>query len=172
MEVFQKVIIIIIGIFGGVGVILLFFTSEQERTMQASADYLTEEFISSVATNGYLSAEMWDTYITKLSSIGIPFDIEISNTHEVFMPELDQYGHTVPDKAVQYSETFYTDDILSEVQDSGKYAMAKSDIFYIKLKASKLCFASKLRSAILLGRSLDSAFITVERTCMIRDEAY
>ena len=55
MNPFGKVFGIIIGVLGMVGVIALFYTSEQEKLAQSMVESITNEFVKEVGNDGYIS---------------------------------------------------------------------------------------------------------------------
>ena len=171
MNPFGKVFGIIIGVLGMVGVIALFYTSEQEKLAQSMVESITNEFVKEVGNDGYISEEMWVRLFSKLDATGLSFDIEIEHNHRATYPKEDPYGHTVPGSFVVIEEKFYTDDIVGKLSADGVYKMTRGDSIRVSITCTRLTQASLLRRS-LFGNLSDAGLICATADGAIRDEAY
>lgn len=171
MNSFGKVVGIIVGVLGMLGLITMFYSSEQEKLIQAMVESITNGFVKEVGNDGYISEEMWSRLFSKLSATGLPFDIEIEHNHRATYPKEDPYGHTVPDKFVVVEEKFYTDDIVGKLGASGIYKMTRGDSIRVTITCTRLAQASLLRKS-LFGSISSSGLICATADGEIRDEAY
>lgn len=90
----------------------------------------TQEFVNNVRQKGFISKNMYEDFLRKISTTGYVYDIEMLHDKQVYYP--NGKGNFII-----ASETFASKNILKDVFDKSKeyrYLMKKGDNFSLQLK--------------------------------------
>ncbi len=143
--------------------------------------YVTTEvsyLVDSVRNLGYVTDQMYTTFLRKLEATNQVYDVELIHYKRVVDPILEE--NTVVWNECNYYCT-YTSDILNQlymgtndVDDDGSvncYKMNQGDYFTMKVHNKNKTFAVRLQE-FFLHRNLTAEQIMVVYGGAIRDEAY
>jgi len=99
-----------------------------QRQDAAIMEYLRSEtrtFANNVSVHGYLTWQMYESFLDRVSASGQACDIKMVHEKLVYEPEYVSYTFT--GKVNTYSENHYEDDILDVVLSEGAYYFNVND---------------------------------------------
>lgn len=88
------------------------------------------DFVDTVRNTGYISPEVYGSFLTTLSATGNTYDVTME--HREFNEDIDAYLNT------------YTNKIVAEIDAHKKYKLDKYDYFYVTVKNTNRTQASIL----------------------------
>lgn len=167
----------IVGVF--VAVILLFIypisymADNQEESMRLIVQNATVKFTDSIRDNGYISGEMYDTYLTEVAVTGCGYLIELEHSHRTFFPIYSDIND--PDSFTgeyrQIEEGYFTEEIISVLSSGGIYYLTKGDYIVIEVANETKTFSGQMKS-LLFGSELEVPSIFVRYGGQVRYENY
>lgn len=165
MESFGRIIEILVTMVLIFFIPIQYFAIKQDMISQTYVTTQTTYLVDSVRNIGYLSKEMYETYLRKLQGTNNTYEIKI--THYEFVYEEEQEEYT------KHSFCTYEDDILEEIYDelgNGRYEFHQGDYLMIKVHNKNKTFGSFLTSHIGIGSMNEQ--IQVVYGGAIRDEGF
>lgn len=171
MDSFGKIVALLISI------VLLFITpliytaEKQDIITQNYIAFETTKFVDSIKNTGYLSDDMYFSFIKNLDATNLLYDIEIVHSHKVVEPIYDETTDTFLNDYNTYTYNTYQDEILEALDSIGSYYFTKEDYISVQLINKSKTFATKLKE-LLYSIDMIEEQIFVSYGGMIRDEAY
>lgn len=96
---------------------VIWLSSETERITDNYVDGIVEEFVGSVSTNGYIDADGYERFCTKLSAAGGFADIDI--TCSMYITEPEYVSGSFTGKTISYTSEISNEEILKMITDNG-----------------------------------------------------
>lgn len=161
-----------------VTIILLFFVplaysgTKNDLIVQTYVMTETSYFVEAVRNSGCLTKNMYDLFLKKLDETGHIYDIEFTHYEENISYDLQTDSNL--DEIVQLSQHLYgtyTQDVLEELYETGRYMMKQGNYFMIKVVNKDKTYGTKMQEWFL-QRSLPNAQISVVYGGVIRNETY
>lgn len=145
---------------------------KQDAIVQSYVSQETTKLIDAVRNNGYLTADMYDTYLDRLDKTGNLYTIEIVHKHEVINPIYNEdTGDFLHDTSINYYNT-YNEGILTELYEgSGTYQFNQGDYVSIKLYNKNRTFSTSIQRMLSI-KNVPDIQIYFTYGGMIRDENY
>ena len=172
METLSKIFCILLAIVVMFLFPVQYMASKQDSINQVYVYDTTNQLINDIANKGYLSLDMYERYLQKLSTTGNVYEINMTHTHEVINPKYDVDGNAIDGEYLIYDECVYEDDILDEIfEGSGTYYLTRGDYISMELYNTNKTLATRLYHYIL---HTEESMVQIYVTCggMIRDENY
>lgn len=123
-----------------VALILMFFvplvdTWELQDNLSYVVTYAAvTDFVDTVRNTGYVSLEVYSSFLTRLAATGNTFDVTME--HREFNEDIDAYLNT------------YTNTIEATINSGNKYKLDKYDYFYVTVKNTNKTQASVVNSFV------------------------
>ena len=84
---------------------IIFFGFKQDGIVQLLVEAQTEMFVEDIRSNGYISKEMYEYYVNRLSATGLLYDISLEHRHYSFEPE---YRFRTAEEIIEEQNKSYT----------------------------------------------------------------
>lgn len=170
MDSFGKIIAILISVLVLFIAPVLYLAQKQDAIVQ---NYVTREtiaFVDAVKNNGYLTKDMYDTYIQKLADTDNLYDIFMEHGHKIINPVYSDADIFQNDISIYYSSS-YEDDILDKLYETGIYQLQQEDYLSVQVMNRNKTLAAKLQQ-IIYASEVPEEQILVHYGGIIRDENY
>lgn len=168
MNTFGKMMIVAILAFIIVFLPSYYEAEKSDEICQVKVQNLTTKFADDVRTKGYLTEDMYFSFISQLDSTGNLYDITMEHSHMVVDPEFDDTNTIVGYE--EYGVSTYEDEILTIIQDGkNPYRMTKGDYFSVTLKNRSDTLGDGLEK-MLYGTKTSDITIFATAGGIIRDE--
>lgn len=141
---------------------------KQDLYMQSYVWEETAEFSEMVKNNGYLTKNMYETFLKNLQVANQSYSIHMTHRHRSFYPVYDLNGVFTDEVRADYIN-FYEDEMLDTIYKNNKdYIFSQGDYFSIEVQNKTKTWAERLQ-AIILQRELGNS-IHITYGGLIRDE--
>jgi len=133
--------------------------------------YVTEtvaEFTSNVRNHGYISSNMYFSFIQKLDATSNLYNVDIKHSHKIVIPLYDDDLVFLDDYETTYVDTF-EDEIFNTLESGENYFFKQGDYISVKISNRNATIASKLRNFVTLGNNEGIEILGLSGG-MIRDE--
>lgn len=163
IDAFGRVVEIIITVILLFLVPVSYMASKQDSITQT---YVTTEcayLVDSVRNTGFLSRQMYESFLKKLDQTGQAYEIELNHYKRIVDITEEEY--------LQYYHGIYKEDILTELSGSEKerYELNKGDFFSIRVANKNKTLAARLQG-MFYGRLFGEKQIQVVYGGAVRDE--
>ena len=161
-----------------VTVVLLFIVplsytaAKEEMLCQTYVTTETAYFVDSVRNTGFLSKQMYETYVKKLAVTNVPYKIQMSHYKKKMVEEEKVEAEQQTEEKTSYLPFYqgiYHEDLLSSLLDTEQYFFQQGDFFSVVVQKQGLTWGDRLES-FLTGRNLDKEQIQVVYGGAVRDE--
>lgn len=102
------------------------------------------EFVDSARNLGYITSDMYYSFLRSVYSTGNRYQITLEHRDFVALPK-DENGTTVYYAA--YVNT-YTNSIINKLNTNGRYDMSQGDYFYVSIKNTNKTQATQIQEVI------------------------
>jgi len=156
-------------------VILLFITpllsmsQKQDSIVQAVIDHETTQFIDAIRNRGYVSKDMYQSYLSKIDKTGNIYNIEICHAHKKTVPNYDETTNTILDGYYSYFYNTYQDAIFAAFDEGKDYFYNQGDYISIIVVNRNKTMSTRILEALSV-RSISTEQIIFTYGGMIRDE--
>lgn len=164
----------IIGIF--VAVVLMFIfplmynAQKQDMISQVYVSNETTEFINNIKNKGYITKNMYHSYVSKINGTGNLYNIEIIHSHKKIEPLYEEdTGEFINDYTIYYYNT-YQDEIYEVIDQEETYHFSQGDFISIKVNNKNKTLATTLMQVVYKS-IIPTEQIIVTYGGLIRDEA-
>lgn len=125
---------------------MLAVSERSDDISQIAVQTATVQFVDNIRATGKIQLEDYDAYVQKLSATGNSYDIELERKvlDENPSKKLTWAESTKIGENVYYSQ--YTSQILSELNNSGKYNLKEGDIVSVSVKNTNTTMSQMLRN--------------------------
>lgn len=130
------------------GVTVTHTTSTEEKMVQQYVDLKTTQFVDSVRSNGYMSQQMYMTYIQDLLRTGNVYELKMTKEHASYVPIYDDKGNFTNDYQENMQKS-YEKEIIDQVMSDEDYTFSKNDYFYVEVYSKNITKNSRVMEAIL-----------------------
>lgn len=162
-----------------IAVILLFIypitymADNQEESMRLIVQNATVKFTDSVRDNGYITGEMYDSYLMEIGVTGCSYDVEMDHSHRTYFPIYSDVSdpNSFTGDYKQVEEGYFTDEIISAISSGGTYYLTKGDYIVIEVANDSKTFSGQMKS-LIFGNELEIPTIFVRYGGQVRYENY
>jgi hypothetical protein len=130
------------------GVTVTHTTSTEEKMVQEYVDLKTTQFVDSVRSNGYMSQQMYMTYIQDLLRTGNVYELKMTKEHASYVPIYDDNGNFTNDYQENMQKS-YEKEIIDQVMSDEDYTFSKNDYFYVEVYSKNITKNSRVMESIL-----------------------
>lgn len=151
---------------------ILYLSQKQDVINQNYVMTETVKFVDSIKNQGYLTKNMYDSYIKKIDETNNVYTVEIEHSHKTISPLYDEDSKQfLDDISTNYYST-YEEDILKELYEgSGTYTFSQGDYISVKVYNKNKTFSAKLQQS-LYHSEMPGIQILITYGGIIRDEDY
>lgn len=171
MEAFGKVMAVLFSVFILFLAPLLYMAQKQDAITQNYVLTETVRLADAVKNNGYLTSEMYETYLRKLHSTNNVYEISLSQARHIVAPKVDEATQELMEGVEDHYINTYTDAILEELDQNGVYYFGQGDYISMKVHNKNKTFGVRVMEALLM-REISPTQIYVTYGGVIRDENY
>ncbi len=168
MNAFSKILSILLCVIVLFGAPLLQLAQKQDDISQIYVSNTTTQFIDSIKNSGYISRQMYQSFVQNIDKTGNLYNISICHSHKVVEPNVDETTDSILEGYNTYFINTYEDEILESFDRGEDYKFNQGD--YISISVSN---RTKTLAGRLLGQIIPSTGIE-QIICiyggMIRDE--
>ena len=156
-----------------IGVVLLFLapiqsiSQKQDSISQIVVDNETANFVDSIMYSGYISKEMYITFLKKLEKTGNIYKITLCHSRKQVTPGLSDESHVIQGEYDVHYINVYEDEIMESFNNGDDYTMNQGDYISVKVVNRNKTIGSKVMSALTFV-NVDNKIITTYGG-MIRD---
>lgn len=169
MDSFGKIVGVFISVILLFIVPLMYLAQKQDMITQSFVSSKTTEFIDSIKNTGYLSYDMYISYLRQLGATNVVYEVNIVHAHKTVEPI---YNEATSSYMIDYNVHYdnrYTQDILVELDRAGGYYFNQGDYISIKVENKSVTYGAKLQHLIFNTNGFDKQ-IFVAYGGMIRSE--
>ena len=141
------IISIILFSFVITGVTVTHTTSTEEKMIQEYVDLKTTQFVDSVRSNGYMSRQMYMSYIQDLLRTGNVYELKMTKEHASYVPIYDDNGNFANDYQENMQKS-YEKEIIDQVMSDEDYVFSKNDYFYVEVYSKNVTKNSKVMETL------------------------
>lgn len=140
-----------------------YMASKQDSITQTYVTTETAYLVDSVRNTGFLSKQMYESFLKKLDGTGQAYEIQLNHYKKTVDITQEEY--------LQYYHGIYKEDILAQLfnQEKGRYLFHKGDFFSVKIVNKNKTMAARLQG-IFYGSLFSKNQIQVVYGGAIRDE--
>lgn len=180
MESFGRIVEIIVTVILLFLVPIQYTAAKQDMVCQTYVSSETAYLVDSVRNLGYLSKNMYETFLKKLRESNHIYKIELTHYQKRSDIQNSQEAALALEEDLNHSVNYYgiyTEDILNELYQasqggqSGSYYFRQGDYFSVKVMNLDKTLWAKIKE-MLYGRSFHDNEIMAVYGGGIRDEAY
>lgn len=119
-------------------------SQRQDVLLQAYLEEKARSFAENVRVHGYLSIQMYESFIKGLQ---IVYDVELIHVKQIYEPEYVNKAFT--GEVMVYNEVRYMEEVLEAIYEKGILYMEKDDVFSVKIKNNTSSFGMLLFQSIV-----------------------
>lgn len=169
MDSFDKIVGILISVILLFLVPLMYLAQKQDVITQLFVSNKTTQFVDSIKNTGFLSYDMYLSFMKQMESTNNIYNIELTHAHKVIEPVYDETSNNyMEDYIIHYYNT-YQDEILSEISSKGEYRFNQGDYVSIKIENKNKTYATRLQNMIF-NTNINKGQIFITYGGMIRSE--
>lgn len=171
MEAFGKVTAILFSVFILFIAPLMYMAQKQDAITQDYVLTETVNLVDSIKNSGYITNEMYRTYLRKIGSTDNAYEITISQSHHIIMPKADSDTLEAVEGVADHYNNTYTEDIIGNLEKDGIHRFSQGDYISMKVYNKNKTFGTRIMEALLL-HEVPAMQIYVTYGGAIRDEDY
>lgn len=168
MNVFEKVVALLLSIFLVFGFSLVVTTDNNDYVSRNIVEQQTIKFVNNVRNNGYISGQEYNEFMQTILLTNNLYDISMTVEHTKYDPVYDNDGNFTGDYQVNCTK-IYEDEILDVIAYGNDYELSAGDYFYVTVKSTTPTMGGRIR-ALLLRIGSESTKIVIHQGGVVRNE--
>lgn len=145
---------------------LMAISNSQDDISQVSVQALVSDFVNNAATQGKITKDAYDDFLSKLYATGNTYDVEIEHKILTTNPnkgDINQLGEN------NYYSVFNATiiDGTNGVDATGEYLMKKGDYIIVKVKNTNITIATQIKDWLYSIGGSDTYVISASASALV-----
>lgn len=172
MNSFSKIIALLIAVLLLFLVPIFYFAQKQDAVIQNYVMTETASFMDTIRNNGYVTKEMYNSFLKKLDATNLLYKIQMERVHPMVNPVYEEQTGTFMNDVTTHYQKSYSEDMRKEIYEGkGIYQFQQGDYISVKIVNRTKTYATRLQQ-MLYAHEMPTIQIYVTYGGIIRDENY